>query len=128
MTICSSVSLFLRTLATTCAAGGQRTFQVPELASRFSSRSAEREKQKVNCGQVHCKLCRTHAVIKKSVREQLSTVIDETLNAVVMMHVIRVEFLTNAIQRNWTEKKEKVFVESFLQLSTQLKTHLNTIS
>lgn len=45
------------------------------------------------------KLIETYAAVKQeSVREQLSAVVDEALNILIVMHVVWVEFLADTIQ------------------------------
>lgn len=87
------------TLATVCAAGGRRTFRVLELASKFSSRSELEKNKTLNSANLEGQKChQTYARVEKSVGEQLPTVINEALNVLIMVHVVRVEFLANAIQ------------------------------
>lgn len=88
-----------RTLATVCAAGGRRTFRVLELASKFSSRSEEEKIKTLISANFDDKKChQTYARVEKSVGEQLPTIINEALNVLIVVHVVRVKFLANAIQ------------------------------
>lgn len=89
------ICLSFGSLAITCATEYQRIVQALVLARRSSCQST-RENQSYQM-EFLGKSSETYAVVNMSVSEKLPTVINEALNVLVMMHMIWIEFLTNAV-------------------------------
>lgn len=94
--------------AATFAAASQKISQALELANTFWCPTVGKRKTSDYVVSIACaNLKKPYCIITKSIGKQQSTIVDKALYVLIMMHVIRIEFLADAVQRDRAVNKSK---------------------